>query len=81
LFLEKVSYQKAVENFSKEWKQSQSELMEFMKSQDEKFMGKEEELLKQNREEIEKILERDRAETNKMMSALLESMKSSQPPK
>ncbi|XP_036341413.1 uncharacterized protein LOC118750785 [Rhagoletis pomonella] len=75
----KLSYQKAVENFSKEWKTSQNDLLDYMKTQDETFLYKQEEILKMNREETQKIMEKDREETNKMLSAFLEAMKAPQP--
>lgn len=76
--LEKNSYQKVVETFTKDWKDTQQELLKTMKEQDEKLIDiqtkKQEEILEKNLKAMEKILEKDREETAKLMQGFLNAM-------
>ncbi|XP_036340673.1 uncharacterized protein LOC118750049 [Rhagoletis pomonella] len=79
----KQTYQKVVESFTKDWKESQKELLETMKEQDEKLIDiqskKQEEILEKNMKTMEKILENDREENAKMLQEFLSAMQPMQP--
>lgn len=83
-FLEKKTYEKVVASFTNEWKKTQDELLQILKQQDENFSRSmreekqiEENMLKNHRKEIEKILERDRLETSRMLALCLNGFQNS----
>ncbi|XP_034474329.1 uncharacterized protein LOC117781650 [Drosophila innubila] len=69
----KPTYQKIMENFTEEWKQTQNNLIKFLKEQDEKHIANIERIMDTNRNEMRKIMEEDRRESAKMFSSLLNS--------
>ncbi|XP_067625886.1 uncharacterized protein [Eurosta solidaginis] len=74
----KASYSKVMESFTNEWKNTQDNLVDAMKKQDETHFSNVELLLEKNRKETQKMLEDERRETLKIFNSLLCTMQTPQ---
>lgn len=67
-----------METFTKDWKESQQELLQTLKEQEERMVDlqskKQEEFFDKNINAMEKILQKDREETAKMLQGFLNAM-------